>query len=214
MYVPAQFEVTDRSWVTELIGRHPFGLLITGDAEYPRVSHIPMIAQERDGELWLLGHVARENEHARSIVAGAPATLVFAGPQAYVSASWYEEPYATVPTWNYMAAHICGKLRKCDPWPMLKLLSAKLEGHGDRAWDPDRLDSAFVGRQLRAIVGFELHAEIVYAKAKLSQNRTDADRMRVAQKLGASRDQNERETGEAMSNLAALERAARRRQSS
>jgi len=204
MYVPPQFEVTDRAWVIELIERHPFGLLLTGDAEYPRVSHIPMIAQEREGELWLLGHVARENEHARSIAAGARATLVFQGSHAYVSASWYEEPYATVPTWNYTAAHICGKLRECDPWPMLKILSAKLEGNGKHAWNPDRLDPAFVTRQLRAIVGFELRAEIVYAKAKLSQNRTETDRLRVAQKLRASSDQIERETGEAT--LAALQR--------
>jgi len=198
MYVPAQFEITDGAWVIELVERYPFGLLVTGEAEYPHVSHIPMIAQERDGELWLLGHVARENEHARSIAAGASATLVFQGPHAYVSASWYEEPYATVPTWNYTAAHVCGKLRECDPWPMLELLSAQLEGDGAGAWDPDRLDPAFVARQLRAIVGFELHAEIVYAKAKLSQNRTDADQARVIEKLLASPDQTDRECGEAM----------------
>jgi transcriptional regulator len=198
MYIPPQFEVADRAWAIDLIERHPFGLLITGDAEYPRASHIPMLTQERGGELWVLGHVARENEHARSIAAGAPATLVFQGPHAYVSASWYEKPYATVPTWNYTAVHICGELRECDPWPMLKLLSTKLEGQSDQAWDPDRLDRDFVARQLRAIVGFELRAEAVYAKAKLSQNRTDADRMRVANKLIASPDQIERATGEAV----------------
>jgi transcriptional regulator len=198
MYVPPQFEVTDRAWVVDLIERNPFGLLITGGPEYPLASHIPMLAQERDGELWLLGHVARENEHARAIAAGASATLVFQGPHAYVSAAWYEKPYATVPTWNYTAVHICGELRECDPWPMLKLLSVKLEGQSDQAWDPNRLDRDFVARQLRAITGFELRAKAVYAKAKLSQNRTDADRMRVAEKLMASPDQIERATGEAV----------------
>lgn len=198
MYIPPQFEVTDRAWAVDLIERNPFGLLITDDPEYPRASHIPMLPQERDRELWLLGHVARENEHARAIAAGAPATLVFQGPHAYVSASWYEKPYATVPTWNYTAVHICGALRECDPWPMLKLLSVKLEGQGERAWDPDRLDRDFVARQLGAIVGFELRAEAVYAKAKLSQNRTNADRVRVANKLIASPNQIERATGVAV----------------
>jgi transcriptional regulator len=198
MYIPPQFEVDDRAWVIELIERNPFGLLITGDAEYPRASHIPMLAQERGRELWLLGHVARENEHARAIAAGVPATLVFQGPHAYVSASWYGKPYATVPTWNYTAVHVCGALRECDPWPMLKLLSEKLEGQGDHAWDPDRLDPDFVARQLHAIVGFELRAQVVYAKAKLSQNRSDADRERVANRLMASPNQIERATGEAV----------------
>jgi transcriptional regulator len=173
-------------------------LLITDDHGSLRVSHIPMLPEERDSELWLLGHVARENEHAGSIAAGASAILVFQGPHAYVSASWYQKPYATVPTWNYTAVQISGELRECDPWPMLKLLSVKLEGQGDQAWDPERLDPNFVARQLRAIIGFELRAEAICAKAKLSQNRTDADRMRVAKKLIASPNQIDRETGEAV----------------
>jgi len=200
MYTPSQFEVRDRAWVLETIARYPFGLLITTGEEYPRVSHIPMIARERRGELWVLGHVARANPHARAIVAGDPATLVFQGPHAYVSASWYEEPYATVPTWNYTAAHVCGMLRECDASQMVELLSLEMEGP-DPAWDPRRLDPGYLASQLRAIVAFDLRAEEVYAKAKLSQNRTLADRLRVTQKLLASADQNERETGEAMSRL-------------
>jgi predicted FMN-binding regulatory protein PaiB len=91
----------------------------------------------------------------------------------------------------------------------LKLLSVKLEGQDAQAWDPDRLDREFVARQVRAIVGFELRAEAVYALAKLSQNRTDADRVRVAKKLIASPDQIERATGEAV--RAAIAKAGRTR---
>jgi transcriptional regulator len=200
MYTPSQFRVTDRAWVLELIARHPFGLLVTAGNEYPRISHIPMIAQEREGELWALGHVARANPHARSIAAGEPATLVFEGPHAYVSASWYEEPYQTVPTWNYTAAHVCGRLQELDAWQMVELLSMKIEGP-DPAWDPRRLDPVYAAAQARAIAAFELRAEVVYAKAKLSQNRTPADRLRVTQRLLASTDQTEREAGEAMSAL-------------
>jgi len=200
VYTPPQFKVTDRAWVLELIARHPFGLLITAGDEYPRVSHIPMIAQERDGDVWMLGHVARANPHARSIAAGDAATLVFEGPHAYVSASWYEAPYATVPTWNYTAAHVCGRLRELDAWQMVELLSLQMEGP-DPAWDPRKLDPAYAASQVRAIIAFELRAEAVYAKAKLSQNRTRADRERVTQKLCDSADQIERETGQAMSAL-------------
>ena len=39
VYVPPLFEVTDRRWILELIDRHPFGMLVTSDAEHPRVSH-------------------------------------------------------------------------------------------------------------------------------------------------------------------------------
>lgn len=191
----------------DLIERYPFGLLITGEDEYPRVSHLPLIAQERQDGIWVVGHVARNNPHAQSIVAQAPATVVFRGPHAYISASWYEEPYATVPTWNYSAAHVCGRLRRYDAWDAVKLLSAKLEGEKADACDPQRLETRYRDSQLRAIVGFEMRADAIYGKAKLSQNRTEADRARVIRKLSASANQIDRECAEDM--LTQAEIAAR-----
>jgi transcriptional regulator len=196
MYVPRHFEVTGRAWVLELIERYPFGMLVTADGKYPLVSHIPMVAQEREDAIWAIGHVAKANPHAAFIEAEAPATLVFRGPHAYVSASWYEAPYETVPTWNYSAAHLCGRLRSCDSWHAVKLLSAKMETA--QGWNPELLDPAYRAGQLRAIVAFELRADEIYAKAKLSQNRTDADRERVIAKLLDSANEGDRVCGEAM----------------
>jgi transcriptional regulator len=199
MYLPPYFEVDDRAWVVDLIERHPFGLLVTGDAEFPRVSHLPLVCHDADDRLEVIGHVARGNPHVQSILAGAPATIVFQGPHAYVSASWYEEPYETVPTWNYTAVHIVGSLREYDAWRAVTLLSAKMEAAG--GWDPQRLSAEYRANQLRGIVAFELRAERVYAKAKLSQNRTKADRSRVIARLEASSDQIARECGQAMESV-------------
>lgn len=196
MYLPPYFEVDDRAWVVDLIERHPFGLLVTGDDEYPRVSHLPFVCRDVGDRLQIIGHVARGNPHVQSILTGARATIVFQGPHAYISASWYEEPYETVPTWNYTAVHIVGSLREFDAWHAVTLLSAKMEAAG--AWDPQRLSPEYRAKQLRGIVAFELFAERVYAKAKLSQNRTQADRSRVIARLEASRDQIDRECGQAM----------------
>jgi transcriptional regulator len=193
VYVPPLFEVRDRQWALELIERHPFGMLVTSDGQYPRVSHLPLIAQEREGELWIVGHVARANPHAQSIGDCVPATLVFEGPHAYVSASWYEAPYETVPTWNYTAVHVNGTLAQCDPWPAVTLLSEKMEQGRSDPWEPSRLAVNYRESQLRGIVAFELRAEKTYAKAKLSQNRTLADRRRVIEHLESSKDQTDRE---------------------
>lgn len=198
MYIPKEFDVADGAWVSELIERHPLAVLVTADAEYSRVSHLPLIAQKREGALWLIGHVASKNPHARDIAARSPATAVFVGAHAYVSASWYEEPYATVPTWNYTAVHVRGRLQPCDAWGAVKVLSEKMEGTKSAAWDPERLDVRFRENQLRGIVAFELRADAIYAKAKLSQNRTEADQMRVIAELSGSRDQTDRECAEAM----------------
>jgi transcriptional regulator len=198
MYIPPDFEVADSAAVITLVDRFPFGLLVTNEEPYPRLTHLPMIAELRDGELWVLGHVARANGHAQSIAHQCPATIAFQGAHAYVSASWYEEPYVTVPTWNYTAAHLCGTLREGDAWDVLVRLTAKFERGGADAWDPQRLETDFREKQLRGIVAFEMRAERVYAKAKLSQNRTSADRIRVIQQLLVSSDALDRECADDM----------------
>lgn len=192
MYIPPQFEVNDRAWIRELIDRYPFGMLVTADAEFPRVSHLPLVATERDDGLWIVGHVARANPHVDSIRNQALATIVFAGAHAYVSAAWYEEPYETVPTWNYTAVHACGRLHEYDSWSAVTLLSKRMERGKTDPWDPQLLSVEYRESQLRGIVAFELRAEQIYAKAKLSQNRTMADRLRVIGHLQPSEDQTDR----------------------
>jgi transcriptional regulator len=198
MYIPPDFEVADSAAVVTLVDRFPFGLLVTNEKPYPHLTHLPMIAELRDGELWVLGHVARANGHAQSIANQCPATIAFQGAHAYVSASWYEEPYVTVPTWNYTAAHLCGTLREGDAWDVLVRLTAKFERGRADAWDPQRLETDFREKQLRGIVAFEMRAERIYAKAKLSQNRTSADRIRVIQQLLVSSDALDRECADDM----------------
>jgi transcriptional regulator len=205
MYLPPQFEVNDRAWVMELIDRNPFGSLVTAGAPYPRVTQLPLVARPREGELRVVGHVARANPHSRSILEGEPATILVQGPHAYVSASWYERPYETVPTWNYVAAHLCGRLRECDAWEAVRLLAERTEGAA--GWDPQRLDPGYRDGQLRGIVAFEMRVEELYAKAKLSQNRTQADRERVLEHLAASKDQIERACAAEMARFLAPEDA-------
>ncbi|HTX58033.1 MAG TPA: FMN-binding negative transcriptional regulator [Verrucomicrobiae bacterium] len=186
MYTPPDFAVTDRAWVLESVARYPFGLLVTCDGEYPLVSHVPMLARERGDDLVVVGHVARANPHARAILEGRGATAVFNGPHAYVSASWYEEPYRTVPTWNYTAVHAEGVLAPCDARDLVDALARTFEEGREDPWEMRRLDPGYLERQLRGIVAFELRVRTLRAKAKLSQNRTPADRERVEAALAAS----------------------------
>jgi transcriptional regulator len=198
MYTPPDFKITDEAWVVALVDRFPFGQLVTSEAPYPQISHLPLLAELRGDALWVLGHVARANPHAQSIVKRSPATLVLQGAHAYVSASWYQEPYKTVPTWNYSAAHLCGTLQECDAWGMVERLSERFEGGRANAWDPQLLEPAFRENQLRGIIAFELRADAIYAKAKLSQNRTEADRMLVIGELSRSSSALERMCAEDM----------------
>jgi len=201
MYTPAAFTVAGKDWALELIQRYPFGLLISVGEDYPQSSHLPMLAIQRDDALYVVGHVARANPHAEAILAQARATAIFSGPHAFVSANWYEEPYATVPTWNYTAVHASGRLQRCDAKDALKLLTTRFEGRGPGAWRLEGLEEAYLEKQLRGIVAFELRLERLEAKAKLSQNRTDADRARVIAALSRSDDPVDRDCAQAMQNV-------------
>jgi transcriptional regulator len=198
MYVPRAFSIEDSGWALDLIGRYPFGVLISCAGADALTSHLPMYATQRTGELSVWGHVARANPQAELIVASARATAVFSGPHAFVSASWYEAPYATVPTWNYTAVYAAGTLRECDPRQVVDALAARFEGEDEGAWSSRGLGEKYLQSQLRAIVAFELRIDRLIGKAKLSQNRTEADRLRVIEHLSHSSDPIARDCAEAM----------------
>jgi transcriptional regulator len=192
MYIPPAFAVDDRRWAIALMQRYPFGLLVTCDDPYPATSHLPMLPFERDGDLYVVGHVAAANPHARAIAASLPATAVFSGAHAFVSASWYEEPYRTVPTWNYSAVRASGRLQMVPGRDVLERIVSRFEGDVPQAWHLDGLSPEYLEKQLRGIVAFEMRVERLEAKAKLSQNRTPEDRARVERALASSTDPTDR----------------------
>jgi transcriptional regulator len=198
MYVPPAFAVDQRDFALNLIARYPFGLLTTCDQPYPQATHLPMLARLDGDDLVIAGHVARANPHARDILSGRPATAVFLGPHAYVSAAWYETPPTNVPTWNYTAAHASGRLSSCDAGAVLAALTEKFESGRPDPWRLDRIDPAYYANQLRGIVAFEMRVERLACVAKLSQNRSAADRARVIDALSRSPHPLDRECAQAM----------------
>lgn len=198
MYVPPAFAVDDRAWALDAIARYPFGLLVTHGDDFPLITHLPMMALEREDRTIVIGHVARANPHAAAILAGERATAVFEGAHAYVSASWYEQPYETVPTWNYTAVHAVGRLAPVDPREVLDRLTAAFEDGREHPWRLDGLEPRYYEQQARGILAFEMPVERLITKAKLSQNRTDADRLRVIAALSESPEPLDRDCANAM----------------
>jgi transcriptional regulator len=180
MYVPAQFAAAEDDVAGLLDGTHLVDL-ISPTADGLIATPLPMLL---DGTS-LLGHVARNNPHWRAGVTGESMVIAH-GPEAYVSPSWYaakREHGRVVPTWNYLIAHVYGELVIHDDIEWLRSLVTRLtsrnEAASPRPWSVDDAPSAFVEGQLRAIVGVELRIARIEAKAKLSQNRSAADRAGV-----------------------------------
>ena len=187
MYIPAHFAADDQT-VRELLTWHGAADLVTLTADGLLATMLPFAYEPSAGEQGALyGHVARTNDQWRKPAQGESLAIV-RGPDAYVSPSWYAakaEHGRVVPTWNYVTAHVYGRLAVHDDpaWveDVVRRLTAKhetarTESPGQApAWSVDDAPRKFIEGQLRAIVGLELQITRIEAKAKLSQNRPVTD---------------------------------------
>jgi len=200
MYIPAHF-AADEATVHEVLARHGAADLITLTADGLLATMLPFAYEPAAGEQGALyGHVARNNDQWRRPALGESLAIV-RGPDAYISPSWYAakaEHGRVVPTWNYVTAHVYGRLVVHDDpaWveDVVRRLTAKHEAARvavpgqAREWAVDDSPRAFIEGQLRAIVGLELQISRIEAKAKLSQNRPVADVPGVVAGLAARGD--------------------------
>lgn len=181
MYTPSHF-ATDDETRADLLGRAVTGDLVTATTSGPTATLLPVLYEPDSGERGaFVGHLARANAPWRAPVLGE-ALLILHGPDAYVSPSWYPskaEHGKVVPTWNYLVAHVYGRLVIHDDIDWLEALVRRLttrhEAGQQAPWSLDDAPASFVAAQLRANVGVELVIERVEAKAKWSQNRAAAD---------------------------------------
>lgn len=177
MYNPPHFTSTDLGWVDWLAEHHPFGTLISQADGAPFVSHLPVLYQRTGDQVTLTGHWARQNPQWHDIE-NQRVLFMFQGPHAYVSPRWYADTQKQVPTWNYVTAHVYGKIRLVEPGDELESivvrLSEKFESGATTPWSLAGSDPANRSR-LKAIVGFELRSDALQIKLKLNQNHTVAN---------------------------------------
>jgi transcriptional regulator len=203
MYVPRPFATEDeRAWdVVERTG----GALLVVDGPAGLASLVAPVRVARD-RTRLSAHLAKANPWWRGLEDGAPILVVALAAQAYVSPAYYpsrlEDP-GVVPTWNYVAAEVRGRLHLHHEREWLeaevRALTEHFEARRDVPWSLAEADPEYVERLLAGIVGLEVEVEVeaIEGKAKLSQNRPDVDRSSVAEHL-ARGDLAEREVAQWM----------------
>ena len=207
MYLPAAFRVDDFEQIAAFIEEHSFATLVTFDGAAPFATHLPLLFDKDKGERGTLScHVARSNaqwQHLQEAQENGSETLViFQGPHAYVSPSWYETELA-VPTWNYMAVHAYGTPRLLDDAALdaqLRAMIAKYESSFPSPW-PGELPPDFWAKLRGAIVGIEIEITRLEGKWKLSQNRSATDQNSVIAALQESSNDGERAVAEAMKKI-------------
>ncbi|MCF8510087.1 MAG: FMN-binding negative transcriptional regulator, partial [Rhodobacteraceae bacterium] len=155
-----------------------FGTLSINGEAGPLMAHVPFLFDETDG-LCALIHLARSNALARAALP-TPAVIAVTGPESYISPDWYGA-VDQVPTWNYVAVHLRGRLEPLPPEalrPMADDLSAIFEARllPKKPWTSAKMSEGAMERMMRMILPFRLVIEGVEGTWKLGQNKTPEQR--------------------------------------
>jgi transcriptional regulator len=184
MYLPAHFEEADPEVMRRLIAALPLGMLVTVDEDGLHADHIPFLFEADDvrGDR-LVGHVARGNGAWRRAGGTMESLVVFQGPSAYISPSWYAtkaETHRVVPTYNYAVVHVYGRLvvHEDAKWirGVVGKLTKRMESAFDAPWKMGDAPADYLEQQITNIVGVEIPIGRMAGKWKVSQNRDLADR--------------------------------------
>lgn len=165
-----------------------FGLLVSQLRGELHFSHLPLLVDVEDDRIVRVrGHLARRNPHADALLEEPRATVVFNGPNAYISAQWFTEDNPAAPSWNYVVVHVSGPVTLAASEDETSAIVDELidlnEGRLPRRWPVEDYSPERRARLLPHIVGFSLDADLVEPKFKLLQHYPDADKVGVIRGL-------------------------------
>jgi len=203
MYIPRYYKIDNIEDVKSFIDKYGFAVLVSQFEGKPWATHIPLllVRDENDRDI-LFGHISKANSQWKDFDKNEEILAIFYGPHAYVSSSWYD--HENVPTWNYVAVHVYGKIQIIEGDSLKRHLGKlvdKYESGMDNPVSVNKMSKEFVEREMRGIVGFEIVITEIQAAMKLSQNRDDKNFDRVISGLEKQGDTNSMEIARRMRNL-------------
>jgi len=190
MYIPKRFQIKDFDKIKQFIDENSFGTIISQTENQPIATHTPMLLRKIDQQYFVTGHMAKANPQWKSFESLKENVLIiFQGPHTYISSSWYQ--VENVPTWNYQAVHIYGKIQLMDETELAEDLAILLKKYEYGRKNPVLWEtlSEQTKQQINAIVGFKVPVEEIQAAYKLSQNRHTTDFENIIEKLSEGDEQ-------------------------
>lgn len=171
MYPPKQHQDNNIDHMIEVIKNYPLATVISVKDNHPLITHLPLVYE--DGKL--IGHIDIYNPQAELLKGDNDVTLIFAGPECYISPSLFST--TQLPTWNYIKVHLKGKVRAIESKAALKqsliTMTEFLEAPDHKYTlesDNPRLD-----KNLDYIEMFEITITDWEGKFKLSQDKKPSD---------------------------------------
>lgn len=188
MHPDTRFSVEDRATLLAFLAAHPFVTLAASVKGAPMIAQAPVVIREIGGEIALDFHVSRGSVLAPHIVQGFSAIALATAEDAYVSPDWYESA-DQVPTWNYRSVEAHGFVAPLNTEELVSQLDALSQQEEARLapkplWTRGKMSPGRFESMLRGIVAGRLTVEWMTGTFKLSQNKSDADRLGAAKGLG------------------------------
>lgn len=199
MHIPSYFKNENLQEVRAFIKHNSFGILITASNNKIMGTHIPLeLEKDVNGEDVIYGHVSKANVQWKNFKDHEEVLLIFNGPHAYVSSSWYD--HENVPTWNYVAVHVYGKIQVIGEDELLYSLNQLMDKYEANMENPLRMQdfSDKTMKQVKGIVGFKVFISEIQAAYKLSQNRNKKDYQEIIDQLKKSNKHVDRDVSEIM----------------
>jgi transcriptional regulator len=190
MYQPSAFREERLETLHALIGAHPLATLITSGTDGLIANLVPFLLADTGDKGTLRAHIAKANDQVNALKAGAETLVIFHGPEAYITPSWYaskSEHGRVVPTWNYVVVQVRGTPHVIDDPEWLRTqigaLTSAQESQRPEPWNVSDAPEPFIAGQIQAIIGVEIPIASIEGKWKVSQNRSLADRQGVYEGL-------------------------------
>ncbi|HBU78992.1 MAG TPA: protease [Muricauda sp.] len=183
MYTPPHYSNNDIEEIKAFLKQNSFGILINIVDNKPWGTHIPLeLETDGQGNDILVGHIAKANPQWKHFKDESEVLCIFNGPHAYVSSSWYKEE--EVPTWNYIAVHVYGKLSILTEEETMAAMHRLVDKYEKDSKNPISLKnmSSKTLRQVKGVVGFQIRVSDIQATYKLSQTRSD-DHQKIISEL-------------------------------
>ena len=199
MYIPDHFKNEDIKAVKDFISNNGFGILIHQGNQKLQGTHIPMLLKkDKNGKDILVGHLSRANPQWKHFKDNDKIMAVFMGPHCYISSSWYQKE--NVPTWNYIAVHVYGKIKIVEGEVVIDDMRKLVDKYEINSKDPVSMDklSPKSMKMVNGVVGFQIEITKIQAAFKLSQNRNDIDHKNIIKELEQSDDHNAKAVAEEM----------------
>lgn len=202
MYIPDIYVNENRSEILRFIEENSFAILVNQSNDKINATHIPLFIEESaNNKLVLSGHISKLNPQSENFAENGTVLAIFSGAHSYISSSWYD--YEEVPTWNYMAVHVEGKIEILNEEQKLlhlENLVNKYEKNSEKPISTKSLSKETM-HQANGILAFNIIVTNIDAVKKLSQNKSENNKKSIISHLEKSDDEGAKMIAKEMKNV-------------